>query len=78
MGLGLGKNGPLHVADAGNLGGGIWSCFGGFGGSSASLSAGVLDELRLRVRLNLRRKLFPNDGVVAPVGLGSSMLEAWS
>lgn len=39
VGLGLGRQGPFQVADAGNLGGGIRSCFGGFGGRSGSHSA---------------------------------------
>lgn len=39
LGLGAGKKGPLQVAEAGNLGGGMSSCLGGCGGYSAFRSA---------------------------------------
>ena len=67
----MGKKGPLQVAEAGNLGGGMSSCLGGCGGYSAfrSAKAWVLEELLLRLQLNLRRKEVPNDGVSVSTGL---------
>ena len=78
--LGLGSSGPFQVAEAGSLGGGMSSCFGGFGGKSASLSAAVraFEALRLRVRLNLRRKELPKELVPASTELAVSMLDASS
>jgi len=78
LGLGLGSSGPLQVAEAGNLGGGISLCFGGCGGTSESLSAVVwaLEALLLRVKLSLRRIELPIEDVLGSMGL--SMLEASS
>lgn len=80
LGLGLGSSGPFQVAEAGSLGGGISSCFGGFGGKSASLSAAVcaFEALRLRVKLNLRRSELPKEVVAISTELAVSMLAASS
>lgn len=80
LGLGLGSSGPLQVAEAGSLGGGISSCFGGFGGRSASLSAAVcaFEALRLRVKLSLRRSELPKELVAVSTELAVSMLAASS
>ena len=80
LGLGLGSSGPFQVAEAGSLGGGISSCFGGFGGNTASLSTAVctFEALRLRVKLNFRRRELPKEDVPASTGLAVSMLDASS
>lgn len=80
LGLGLGSSGPFQVAEAGSLGGGISSCFGGFGGRSASLSAAVcaFEALRLRVKLSLRRSELPKELVAVSTELAVSMLAASS
>lgn len=80
LGLGLGSSGPFQVAEAGSLGGGISSCFGGFGGRSASLSAAVcaFEALRLRVKLSLRRSELPKEFVAVSTELAVSMLAASS
>lgn len=78
--LAPGSSGPFQVAEAGSLGGGISSCFGGFGGSSASLSAAVcaFEALLLRVKLNLRRRELPKELVPASTELALSILDASS
>ena len=80
LGLGLGSSGPFQVAEAGSLGGGISSCFGGFGGKSASLSAAVcaFEALRLRVKLSFRRRELPKEVVPASAEFEVSMLDASS
>lgn len=80
LGLGLGSSGPFQVAEAGSLGGGISSCFGGFGGNSASLSAAVcaLEALRLRVKLSFRRRELPKEFELASAEFEVSMLDASS
>ncbi len=80
LGLGLGSSGPFQVAEAGSLGGGMSSCFGGCGGKSPSLSAAVcaLEALRLRVKLSLRRRELPKEVATASIELVVSMLDASS
>ena len=80
LGLGLGSSGPFQVAEAGSLGGGMSSCLGGFGGRSASLSAAVcaFEVLRLRVKLNLRRRELPKEVLPTSPELVASMLDASS
>lgn len=74
------------MADAGNFGGGILSCFGGAGAYSEPLSVAAcemlllpFDVLLFQLRLNLRRKDDAEEGVVGSSGLeisvGVSVLE---
>lgn len=81
-GLGLGTVKLLRlfiVADTGNRGGGILSCFGGWGGYSDPLSFAACETLILlfevllfHPRLNFRRKEVAEDGVVGSSGLDIS------
>ena len=70
-GLGLGPREPDNVAEAGNRGGGMSSCLGGWGGGSsrAVLALAIFEELRFQLRLSFRRREDPDDGVSGSVGL---------
>lgn len=67
------------VTEAGNLGGGILSCFGGGGGWLDSLSPAAWEALilffdpdRFQLRLNFLRNEFVEDGVGGSSGLDNS------
>ena len=79
-GLGLGTVKLFIVADAGNFGGGMLSCFGGCGAYSESRSLAAWEILRLffeaflfQLRLSFRRNEDVEDGVVGSSGLEISV-----
>ena len=85
-GVGLVPIDPLHVADAGSLGGGMSLCFGGWGGCSSVFCGGLrdweacemccaaLDEARRQPpRLSFRLKDDPDEGVSGSVEVESEV-----